>query len=226
MALGLENKEEILEYEGQSRPYEKKTGFEIVKRLFDIGASLTALTVLSPLLIASAIGVCLSDGKGKPFFVQTRVGRNGKTFRVFKFRTMCVDAEAKKESLRALNEADGPAFKIKNDPRITKFGKFLRATNIDELPQLLNILMGDMSVVGPRPPLPDEVAQYSDSDRQRLLVTPGLTCYWQASTDRNDISFARWMELDRKYIAERSVSVDLKLIFRTVYVIFRHHDGR
>lgn len=226
MALGLENKEEILEYEGQSHPYEKKTGFEIVKRLFDIGASLTALLVLSPLLLVSAIGVCLSDGKGKPFFVQTRVGRNGRTFKVFKFRTMCVDAEAKKESLRALNEADGPAFKIKDDPRITKFGKLLRATNIDELPQLLNILMGDMSVVGPRPPLPDEVTQYSDSDRQRLLVTPGLTCYWQASLDRNDISFARWMELDRKYIAERSVSVDLKLIFRTVYVIFRHHDGR
>ena len=216
----------ILEYEGKACPYREKTVFSIVKRLFDIGSSLLALSVLSPVLIVSAVCICLDDGQGKPLFVQKRVGKNGKIFKLYKFRTMCVDAEAKKESLREFNEADGPAFKIKNDPRITKVGKFLRATNIDELPQLLNILMGDMSVVGPRPPLPDEVEQYSETDRQRLLVTPGLTCYWQASTDRNDISFARWMELDRKYIAERSVGVDLKLIFKTVYVIFRHHDGR
>ena len=226
VATGLGSENSVLEYEGKTYTFKEKTGFEIVKRLFDIFSSFFALVVLSPLLIVSAICICLDDGKGKPFFVQKRVGKNGRVFKLYKFRTMCIDAEAKKESLRALNEADGPAFKIKNDPRITKVGKFLRATNIDELPQLLNILMGDMSVVGPRPPLPDEVEQYSDSDRQRLLVTPGLTCYWQASTDRNDITFARWMELDRKYIAERSVGVDLKLIFKTVYVIFRHHDGR
>ena len=153
-------------------------------------------------------------------------GKNGKIFNVYKFRTMCVDAEAKKASLEALNEMDGPVFKIQDDPRITKVGKVLRATNIDELPQLLNILKGDMSFVGPRPPLPNEVAQYTPVDRQRLLVVPGLTCYWQVSLNRNDISFKEWMAMDRQYILDRSALLDLKLIFKTAYVVIRHHDGR
>ena len=124
------------------------------------------------------------------------------------------------------NEADGPVFKIKDDPRITKVGKVLRKTNIDELPQMFNILEGSMSFVGPRPPLPKEVAQYSESDRLRLLVKPGLTCYWQASRNRNDISFEEWMEMDRQYIQDRSAGVDIKLLFKTVGVILKHRDGR
>ncbi len=204
----------------------EKPLYEIGKRLFDFFASLTALILFSPVFLVIAIVISVSDGEGKPFFIQERCGKNGKHFKVFKFRTMVVDAEKLKASLQAQNEMDGPAFKIQDDPRITKAGKFLRATNLDELPQLLNILKGEMSFVGPRPPLPDEVAQYSERDKKRLLVMPGLTCYWQVSLNRNDISFERWMELDRKYLAERSAWVDLKLILRTMYVVFRHHDGR
>ena len=206
--------------------FKEKPVYDIVKRLFDFFASLVALILLSPLFIIVSIVVAVSDGKGKPFFVQKRCGKNGKIFNVYKFRTMCVDAEEKKASLEALNEMDGPVFKIQDDPRITKVGKVLRATNIDELPQLLNILKGDMSFVGPRPPLPDEVAQYSEVDRQRLLVVPGLTCYWQVRLNRNDISFSDWMAMDRQYIVDRSAWLDLKLIFKTAYVVIRHHDGR
>lgn len=206
--------------------FQKKPIYDFFKRVFDLTVSLCFLLIFWPVYVIVAIIISVSDGQGKPFFTQTRVGRNGKTFTVYKFRTMCVDAEAKKDSLRDLNEADGPAFKIKDDPRITPVGKTLRATNIDEFPQMLNILLGDMSFVGPRPPLPDEVEKYSDSDRMRLLVKPGLTCFWQASTNRNDITFEEWMELDRKYIRERSVLLDLKLIFMTIGRIIKHHDGR
>lgn len=223
----IENENNLYNYGGDQKfVYHRKPLYSIVKRFFDIVLSLFAIIVLSPLLLIVMILISVGDGKGQPVFVQKRCGKNGKLFNVYKFRTMCVDAEEKKESLRELNEMDGPAFKIQNDPRITKIGKVLRATNIDELPQLFNILMGDMSIVGPRPPLPDEVVQYSQSDKLRLLVTPGLTCYWQASLNRNDISFEDWMELDRKYITERSIWVDFKLICKTAYVILRHHDGR
>ena len=170
--------------------------------------------------------ISLSDMKGKPIFVQDRVGKNGKLFKLYKFRTMCIDAEEKKASLQGKNEADGPAFKIKNDPRITKIGGFLRKTNIDELPQMINILIGNMSFVGPRPTIPEEVAQYSETDKLRQLVTPGLTCYWQASKNRNDIPFDEWMVLDRKYIEDRSFLVDLKLIFKTIAAVFKDRDGR
>ena len=124
-------------------------------------------------------------------------------------------------------ESDGVArLASQGDSRITPVGKFIRATRIDELPQMLNILKGDMSIVGPRPPLPAEVAEYSERDKQRLLVTPGLTCYWQASKARNDISFEQWMEMDRQYIADRSLQTDFKIICKTAYVILAHHDGR
>ncbi len=210
----------------QNFVYEKKTVYSIIKRLFDIFCSLLAMVILSPLFLVVAFLISVWDGKGNPIFVQNRCGKNGRIFRLYKFRTMCVDAEEMKGSLLKQNEMDGPVFKIKNDPRITKIGKFLRATNIDELPQLFNILKGDMSIVGPRPPLPDEVKQYDSTDRLRLLVTPGLTCYWQASPDRNDMSFKDWMELDRKYITERSIAVDIKLIVKTAYSVICHHDGR
>ena len=206
--------------------FKKKPVFDFIKRLFDFFVSLIFLLLFWWFYVIIAILVSVDDGKGHPFFVQERVGRNGKLFKLYKFRTMCLDAEEKKDELMDLNEADGPVFKIKDDPRITKIGKFLRATNIDELPQFINILLGSMSFVGPRPALPKEVAQYSDTDRQRLLVKPGLTCYWQASRNRNDISFEQWMEMDRKYIEDRSFLVDLKLIFKTIAAVFKDRDGR
>lgn len=205
---------------------EKKPVFDFIKRLFDLSVSFLFMLVFCWFYLLIAVLVALYDRKGHPFFIQDRVGKNGKIFRLYKFRTMCVDAEDKKEDLMEMNEADGPVFKIKDDPRITGIGKFLRKTNIDELPQMMNIFLGHMSFVGPRPPLPNEVEQYSETDRIRLAVKPGLTCYWQASRNRNDISFAEWMELDRKYIRERSVGVDLKLIFQTIGVILKHRDGR
>ena len=206
--------------------FKRKPFYDFVKRLFDIVFSFLFLLIFLVFYLLVAVVVAVSDKQGKPFFIQERVGKNGRTFRLYKFRTMCVDAEMKKKELEDLNEADGPVFKIKDDPRITRVGKFLRKTNIDELPQMLNILKGDMSFVGPRPPLPAEVEKYREEDKLRLKVKPGLTCYWQARPNRNDISFDEWMELDRKYIEDRSLWTDIKIIFKTAGVILSHMDGR
>lgn len=200
--------------------YEEKPVYDFIKRVFDIFFSVLALIVLCPLFIIISVVIMIHDRNLKPFFIQNRCGKNGKQFKFYKFRTMCVDAESKLEQLQEKNEMDGPVFKITEDPRITKIGKVLRATGIDELPQLWNILKGDMSFVGPRPPIPKEVEQYSDTDRLRLLVKPGLTCYWQVQPKRNSISFEKWMELDRKYIQQRSFWVDIKLIFKTAVSVF------
>lgn len=187
-----------------------------VRRAQDILLSLLALIVLAiPMLIVALI-IWIDSPGASPFFTQKRVGRNGKVFDFIKFRSMIPNAEAKLEELLDQNEMDGPVFKIKDDPRITRVGKFIRKTSIDELPQLFNILMGDMSIVGPRPAIPREVEQYSDYERQRLYVTPGLTCYWQIQPHRNDLSFEEWLELDLKYIQDRSFWVDWKIIFGTV----------
>ena len=186
------------------------------RRAQDIIFSAMALLILWPVMLVIAILIYIDDPKGSPIFSQIRCGRNGKEFKFYKFRSMCVDAEAKLEALLKDNEMDGPAFKIKDDPRITRIGHFLRKTSLDELPQLWNILKGDMSIVGPRPPLPREVAQYEAYQMQRLYVTPGLTCYWQIQPRRNDLSFEEWMELDIKYVLERSFLVDWKIIFGTV----------
>lgn len=201
--------------------YKKKPVFSFFKRLFDIIASFMCIIILIIPFAIVFLLIEIDDKKGSPIFVQNRVGKNGKQFKMYKFRTMCLDAEDKLSDLKEQNEMDGPVFKIRNDPRITKLGKFLRKTNIDELPQLFNIFKGDMSFVGPRPALPKEVAEYRPGDRLRLLVTPGLTCYWQATIQRNNITFDQWMELDRKYIVERCVLVDIKLIFKTVLFIFK-----
>ena len=201
--------------------YEEKPVYDFIKRFFDIFFSVLALIVLCPLFIIISVVIMIHDRNLKPFFIQNRCGRNGKQFKFYKFRTMCVDAESKLEQLQEKNEMDGPVFKITEDPRITKIGKVLRATGIDELPQLWNILKGDMSFVGPRPPLPKEVEQYSDTDRLRLLVKLGLTCYWQVQPKRNSISFEKWMELDRKYIQQRSFWVDIKLILKTAVSVFK-----
>ena len=189
------------------------------KRTFDILASLFAIAVLSPLFLITALIIFIDDPHGSPFFVQQRVGKNGRIFKFYKFRSMIVNAEAQLEKLREKNEKNGPVFKIKDDPRITRVGKFIRKTSIDELPQLFNILKGDMSIVGPRPALPKEVEQYTPYQQQRLLVTPGLTCIWQAQDNRDAISFEEWMDLDIQYIQKQSFMLDIKLILKTFKVV-------
>ncbi|MGM9941041.1 MAG: sugar transferase [Bulleidia sp.] len=194
-----------------------------LRRFQDVVLSSLALIVLSPLMVVIAVAIVLDDPSAGPIFAQERVGRNGETFRFYKFRSMCADAEAKLDALLDQNEMNGPVFKIRDDPRITRVGKFIRKTSLDELPQLWNILKGDMSIVGPRPALPREVEQYSDYDRQRLYVTPGLSCYWQISPHRNELTFEEWMALDIRYVQERSFLVDWKIIFKTFVVCFFGH---
>lgn len=191
--------------------------YEKIKRFFDICLSSAALVVLSPLLLVIAILIYLED-KGPVIYSQTRIGKDGRAFKLYKFRSMCVDADEKLKDLQELNERDGPVFKIKNDPRVTKVGKFIRKTCIDELPQLVNIIKGDMSIVGPRPPLPNEVEQYNSYQKHRLLVVPGLTCYWQIQKGE-ETTFDEWVELDLKYIKERSILLDFRLILLTFKVI-------
>ncbi|MGN0144352.1 MAG: sugar transferase [Clostridium sp.] len=190
----------------------------MVKRVIDIICSLTGLIVLSPILILVAIAIKI-DSKGPIIFKQERVGLKGKKFYMYKFRSMVVNAEELKEALNKHNEMSGPMFKIKEDPRITKIGKFIRKTSIDELPQLINVLKGEMSLVGPRPSLPKEVKEFEPWMMKRLDVKPGLTCYWQVS-GRNSIGFEEWMELDVKYVDDASIWLDLKLIFKTFFVLF------
>ena len=192
--------------------------YEVIKRLIDVVCSFLGVIVLSPLFIIIAIIIKMTS-KGPVFFSQKRVGKNGKEFDMYKFRSMVVNAEELKEKLASQNEMSGPMFKMKDDPRVTKVGKFIRKTSIDELPQLWNVLKGDMSLVGPRPSLPKEVAQFEDWMYKRLEVKPGLTCYWQVS-GRNNIDFEDWMKLDIKYVDERSTWIDIKLIFKTVFVLF------
>ncbi len=192
-----------------------KPTYEFLKRCFDIVVSVLGLIILFvPLLIVALIIVIDSPG-ASPIYVQDRIGKNGRVFRFYKFRSMVAHADEMLDSLLDQNEMNGPVFKMKNDPRITRFGKFIRCTSIDELPQLWNVIKGDMSLVGPRPPLTREVAQYNDYQRQRLAVTPGITCYWQVQPRRNDLSFEEWLDLDLKYIKERSFKTDIVIIFKT-----------
>ena len=169
-------------------------GYLFVKRVMDIVCSAFALIVLSPILLITALAIKL-ESPGPAVFVQKRVGVNGKEFNMYKFRSMCMDAEEKLKKIQHKNETEGPTFKMQEDPRITKVGHFIRKYSIDELLQLVNILKGDMSIIGPRPALPREVAQYGEFDKLRLLVKPGLSCYWQIS-GRSDIPFDEWMKLD------------------------------
>lgn len=185
------------------------------RRLQDIVLSLAAMAVLWPFLVLVAVIIVVDSPGAGPIFSQKRIGRDGKEFTFYKFRSMIPNAEARLPELLQQNEMEGPVFKMKDDPRITRFGRFLRRTSIDELPQLWNVLRGEMSIVGPRPGLPREVEQYDAYQRQRLLVTPGLTCYWQVMPNRNDLTFEEWVELDVKYIHERSFLTDWKIIFMT-----------
>lgn len=192
--------------------------YEFLKRTMDILASLAGLIVLSPVLIIVSIMI-LIDSKGPIIFSQDRIGKNGRRFKMYKFRSMVVDAEKLKKKLLEQNEMSGPMFKMKDDPRITGIGKFIRKTSIDELPQLVNVLKGEMSLVGPRPSLPHEVEKFEPWMMKRLQVKPGLTCYWQVS-GRNNIDFEEWMQLDIDYVNDRNLFLDIKLIFKTFFVLF------
>lgn len=189
----------------------------LAKRLIDIILAGVGLLGTLPLWIAIAIAIRL-DSPGPAIFVQERVGCQGRTFRFFKFRSMYVDAEARLAELQNHNEMDGPVFKIRNDPRVTAVGRFLRRSSLDELPQLINVLKGEMSLVGPRPALPLEVARYRPSDVVRLSVKPGLTCLWQVR-GRSQVDFDTWMEYDREYISRRSIWLDVAILIRTVWVV-------
>ena len=191
----------------------------VSKRIIDVVGSLAGIILLSPLFLIVAILIKLEDPKGKVFFAQERNGIYPKTFKMYKFRSMVHNAEELLKDLMDRNEQTGPVFKINDDPRITKVGKFIRKTSIDELPQLFNVLKGDMSLVGPRPPIPHEVDQYNSYQMQRLAVKPGLTCIWQVS-GRNNIGFDEWVEMDIEYIKTRNLWLDIKLIFKTVGVLF------
>lgn len=195
--------------------YEKPV-YLAVKRCFDIVFSLLCIIVFTiPILFVMLLIVIDSPG-ASPIYTQYRVGKNGRVFKFYKLRSMVPEADHMLDSLLDQNEMEGPAFKISNDPRITRVDRVIRKTCIDELPQLWNILKGDMSFVGPRPPLPREVEQYNDFQRNRLSVVPGLTCYWQIQPNRNSLTFDKWLELDLKYIEERNVKTDLMIIFKTV----------
>jgi exopolysaccharide biosynthesis polyprenyl glycosylphosphotransferase len=196
----------------------------LAKRMFDVAVSAAVLALLFPLFPLVAIAIRL-DSQGPVLFRQRRVGLHGREFTFYKFRSMRPDAEVQLQALRALNEASGPVFKMRNDPRVTRLGRLIRRTSIDELPQLWNVLKGEMSIVGPRPPLPSEVRQYKRWQRRRLSVKPGITCTWQVS-GRSDIDFDRWMELDLEYIDHWSLWRDIEICFRTIPAVFTSRGAR
>ena len=202
-----------------------KKGYLVVKRLIDIVGSIVGVVLTIPFIFVVGMAIKLESKslRAKVFFVQERVGKDGKTFKMIKFRSMQEDAEEQLKKLLHKNEIKGAMFKMKNDPRVTKVGKFIRKTSIDELPQFFNVLIGDMSLVGPRPPLMREVVQYSEKDKARLLVKPGITGLWQA-TVRNDSDFDVMVRLDVQYIREISFKMDMKILFKTISVVF-HPNG-
>lgn len=189
------------------------------KRIFDIFFASLILLFFLPLMIIIAIVIVIDDPSAGPFYKQIRVGRHGKEFSMYKFRTMRANADKMIEELAKQNEMDGPVFKMKEDPRITRVGKFLRKISLDELMQFFNVLKGDMTLVGPRPPLPREVKFYTDYQKLRLLVTPGITCTWQIHKNRNDVPFEEWVEMDIEYIQTRTYLNDLKIMLKTPIVM-------
>ncbi|MDD6795959.1 MAG: sugar transferase [Clostridiaceae bacterium] len=204
----------------ENMDYEKKSNkmYELFKRVIDILLASMGIVLLSPVFFLVALAIKI-DSKGNIIFSQDRVGYKQKVFKMYKFRSMVIDAEELKEALATQNEMSGPMFKMKDDPRVTKVGKFIRKTSLDELPQLINVIKGDMSLVGPRPSLPKEVEEFEDWMNERFLVKPGLTCFWQVS-GRNDIDFEDWMRLDIKYVRQRNLILDINLIFKTFFVLF------
>lgn len=198
---------------------EKKPFYSFVKRAFDIFGSVLFLVIFFWIYIAVAIAIKLDD-HGPVFYVSERIGKNGKPFRFYKFRSMKVDADQYLDEIKHMNEMKGDLFKIKDDPRITRIGRFIRRTSLDELPQMFNVLKGDMSFVGPRPPLPNEVANYTDEAFIKLSVIGGLTCYWQIS-GRSTIDFDGMVALDKKYVEERSFWTDIKILFGTIPAVIK-----
>lgn len=196
--------------------------YKLVKRFFDIFLSLVGVLVLSPLFLIISIAIIIEDGF-PAIFVQDRNGLHGRVFRMYKFRTMCKNAPEMHKDLLKNNEMTGPAFKMKNDPRVTRVGRILRHTSLDELPQLINIIKGDMSIVGPRPLPTYETKECTEYQKQRLLVKPGLTCYWQCS-GRNDIDFEEWIEMDLQYIKDMSLLTDLRIMWKTFSAVAKN-DG-
>ncbi|WP_338552659.1 sugar transferase [Paenibacillus sp. KS-LC4] len=212
---------------GFNASFEKRKSLRLylmAKRAVDIIGAAAGIVILSPIFILVAVLIKLEDPRGKIFFYQTRVGRNERTFKMYKFRSMVSNAEDMLEDLLSKNEVEGAMFKMKEDPRITKIGRFIRKTSIDELPQFWNVLLGDMSLVGPRPPVPREVETYSSYDKLRLRVTPGCTGLWQVS-GRNELNFHEMVELDLQYIEQRSIIFDIKIILLTVKVMFGSKDA-
>lgn len=202
----------------------EKPVYHVLKRILDIVLSILGLIILLPILIIVAVLIKRDDPKGSTFFTQERVGKDLVPFKIYKFRSMYSDSEERLTTLLIHNELEGAMFKMKEDPRVTKIGKFIRKTSIDELPQLFNVLKGDMSLVGPRPPLTREVDEYTDYDKIRLSVTPGLTGLWQVS-GRNSLSFEEMVELDLKYINNRSFSNDIKIMFKTIVVVIKSDNA-
>lgn len=193
--------------------------YHSMKRLFDIVAATCGIVILSPLMIIIAV-LIKAENHGPVFYKQVRVGKNGKTFTMYKFRSMFVNADQMLDELKEQSDVEGPMFKMKNDPRITRIGHFIRKHSLDELPQFFNVLKGDMSLVGPRPPLPSEVAEYSDYDKQRLYVIPGCTGLWQA-TERNEVGFSEMVQLDIEYIQKAGFWFDLWIIWKTVAIVIK-----
>jgi len=201
-----------------------RKGYLVAKRCIDFVGALCGLLLLSPVFLIVAMLIKYEDPKGPVLFKQIRIGKDGKEFYMYKFRSMVIDAEEKLKDLLKHNEVSGAMFKMKEDPRVTKIGKFIRTTSIDELPQLLNVLKGEMSLVGPRPPLPREVKEYTAYDKQRLLVTPGCAGLWQV-TERNSVGFKEMVELDLEYINKRSILYDLKIIFKTIQIMIKSNGA-
>ena len=205
--------------EGYLYRLERRYVYRFIKRVFDIVFSGFVLVFFSWLYLLTAIAIKIDDPEGPVIFIQDRVGKNGKIFKMYKFRSMYADAEDRLAELKKYNEKDGPAFKMKNDPRITPVGKFIRKTSIDEMPQFVNVLKGDISIVGPRPALPDEVEQYTNYQKYRIAVKPGITCYWQTRRNRDNITFDEWVDLDILYIKQAGLWSDIKLILQTIGVV-------
>ncbi|MDO0824917.1 sugar transferase [Desulfosporosinus nitroreducens] len=197
--------------------YPRRPWHEVGKRVMDVISSGIGLILLSPVFLIVGLAIKLTS-KGPVIFTQERVGLNGRPFEMYKFRSMVFNAEELKERLADLNEMSGPVFKISNDPRVTAVGRFIRKTSIDELPQLFNVFKGDMSLVGPRPPLPSEVNLYNSKHRKRLAVRPGITCIWQIS-GRNEVDFEAWMEMDAEYVDRWSLWMDVEILAKTVPVV-------
>ncbi len=198
---------------------QKSVSYAPLKRLFDFVFAGGVLILISPLMILIACIIKATD-RGPIFFKQVRVGKGGRLFHCYKFRSMCIDAEEKKQDLMHLNEASGPVFKIKADPRVTPIGAYIRKMSIDELPQFFNVVRGEMSTVGPRPPIPSEVEQYGEHERKRLAVHPGITCLWQIG-GRSNLTFERWVELDIEYIESMSFGKDVAIILKTVPAVLK-----